>query len=284
MAALRAALILAGFVLFTLALTPAQLIALKVSRRWAAQLPHWYHRRVCRLLGVRLHVEGEAVRGAPLLLAANHVSWLDIFVLSALAPVSFVAKKEVADWPGAGTLARLQRTIFLDRSRRADVADAAVAIEARLLAGDAIALFPEGTSSDGSRVLPFRTSLFAAAKPPKPSARTRPEMHSVQVQSVALAYTRLHGLPVMRMDRPRIGWYGDMDMPGHVWNLLKAGPIDVRVRFGAPAPLNRFSSRKDLALSLENEVRTNLIQMLRERPAGKVMPPTAPLPQNKSRL
>ena len=99
-------------------------------------------------------------------LISNHVSWIDISVLSAVAPVSFVAKQEVASWPFVSWLAKLQRSVFIDRNRRSEVGDKANEILNRLAAGDHIVLFAEGTSSDGNSVIPFKTSLFAAAKPP----------------------------------------------------------------------------------------------------------------------
>ncbi len=265
MGRLRAGAILAGFALLTLPLIPVQEALLRWAPARARRLPHWYHKRVCGLLGVRVHIEGEAVKGRPLLLVSNHTSWLDILVLSAVAPVSFVSKKEVGSWPGVATLARLQRTIFVDRERRTDVGEATNEITARLAMGDAIVLFAEGTSSDGNRVLPFRSSLFAAVKP---SARSTAPATGAVAQMVSIVYTRLGGVPLGRAGRPRVAWYGDMEMTGHVWNVLKAGPIDVRVRIGPPAPLESFADRKELARKSENEVREHVVRILRGRPAG----------------
>ena len=106
---------LIGFLALTLPLMPVQLVLVRTSlvKIWPAaarRMPHWYHRKVCRLLGVRVKVEGELARGVPVLLIANHASWLDISVISAAAPVSFVAKKEVAGWPFVSWLAKLQPT------------------------------------------------------------------------------------------------------------------------------------------------------------------------------
>ncbi|MBX9925082.1 MAG: 1-acyl-sn-glycerol-3-phosphate acyltransferase [Hyphomicrobiaceae bacterium] len=160
-----------AFVALTLPLMPVQWMLLRTSRKLSRKLPNWYHRRVCQIAGVRLKIIGEVVRDRPVLIASNHVTWLDIMVLSAVAPVSFVAKKEVAGWPFAGTLARLQRTVFVDRERRTSVGGTAGEIADRLRQGDAIVLFAEGTTSDGNRVLPFRSSLFAVTKP---TVRTTP--------------------------------------------------------------------------------------------------------------
>ncbi|HRN84970.1 MAG TPA: lysophospholipid acyltransferase family protein, partial [Hyphomicrobium sp.] len=105
MGSLRAAAILGGFFTLTVPLMPVQAALLRVSPRGARRFPNWYHRQVCRLLGVRLHIEGAIAPDRPVLVVANHTSWLDIPVLSAVAPLSFVAKKDVARWPFVSTLA-----------------------------------------------------------------------------------------------------------------------------------------------------------------------------------
>jgi len=261
-ASLRAAAVLGGFMLFTVLLMPVQAGLLRLGSRYARTFPYWYHKRVCRLLGIRLHIEGAVARDRPVLIVANHTSWLDIPVLSAVAPLSFVAKKEVGTWPFVRSLARLQRTVFVDRTRRQSVGGTADEMLARLAAGDALVLFAEGTSSDGNRVLPFKTSLFAAAKPAR-TAMSQNEPSAAVVQTLALVYTHVHGVPLARGDRPLIGWYGDMEMGSHAWALLKAGPIDVRIVVGPPVPLDAFTDRKQLAAHAETEVRRSVVGVLR---------------------
>jgi lyso-ornithine lipid O-acyltransferase len=257
---------LAGFFVLTVPLMPVQAALLRLSPKAARRFPNWYHRQVCRLLGVRIEIEGEVARDQPVLLVANHTSWLDIPVLSAVAPVSFVAKKEVGGWPFVSSLAKLQRSVFVDRARRTAVGEAAGEILARLSQGDSIVLFAEGTSSDGNRVLPFMTSLFAAVKPP-----VHGEVHvdmsgrQVAMQTLSIVYVRLHGIPLGRADRPLVGWYGDMEMRAHAWRLLQSGPLDVRIRIGPPVPLSLFSDRKDLARRSEAEVREHVVRILRAR-------------------
>ena len=121
MRALRAWLVLAAFFAFTFPLMPLQLLFLRTGSRYARTFPNWYHRQVCRLVGIRLHIDGGVAREQGVLLISNHVSWLDITVLSAVAPVSFVAKQEVASWPFVSWLAKLQRSVFVDRTRRSEV-------------------------------------------------------------------------------------------------------------------------------------------------------------------
>lgn len=264
MGAMRGGTILAGFFALTIPLMPVQAAFLRFNPRLARSFPNWYHRNVCRLLGIRVTIEGELVRDRPVLLVSNHTSWLDIPVLSAVAPVSFVAKKEVGGWPFISSLARLQRSVFVDRTRRTAVGQATGEILGRLAQGDTLVLFAEGTSSDGNRVLPFMTSLFAAAKPSSKNGERSPD---AVVQTLSLVYTKLHGIPLGRADRPFVGWYGDMEMRSHAWRLLKAGPLDVHIRVGAPVPLADFADRKHLARHSEAQVRENVVRILRSKPA-----------------
>jgi 1-acyl-sn-glycerol-3-phosphate acyltransferase len=286
MGRLRATGVLAGFMGLTVPLMPVQALLLRVSRPAARRFPHWYHRKVCRLLGIRLHIEGAVAQNKPVLLVSNHTSWLDIPVLSAVAPVSFVAKAEVGRWPFVSALARLQRTVFVDRTKRFAVGDTTSEMTDRLAQGDALVLFAEGTSTDGNRVLPFKSSLFAAAKP---SGKSSPTVATVVVQSVTIVYSRVHGIPLGRADRPLVGWYGDTDMQSHAWELLKAGPLDVVIHIGDPVPLSDFASRKDLAEKTEAAVRETLVRTLRARPAGEPValaalpkPATRPSPPRAS--
>lgn len=259
---LRAAAILGGFGAITLPLMPVQAALLRTSPRLARKFPHWYHRQLCRLLGIRLHVEGRIVENAPVLVVANHVSWLDIPVLSAVAPLSFVAKKEVGTWPFVSSLARLQRSVFIDRTRRTAVGHTTNEIIERLKSGDTIVLFAEGTSSDGNRVLPFKTPLFAAVKPTLANGHTEV---GACVQTLTIAYTHLHGIPLSRTRRSLVGWYGDMEMASHAWELLKAGPLDAKIHISPPVPLSDFTDRKELARYTEAVIRQSLAKLLHGR-------------------
>lgn len=282
MGTFRAASILAGFFTLTVPLMPVQAVLLKVSAKGARRFPHWYHRQVCRLIGVRLTVEGALAPDRPVLLVSNHTSWLDIPVLSAVAPLSFIAKKDVARWPFVSSLARLQRTVFVDRERRSAVGETTNEIMARLNAGDTVVLFAEGTSSDGNRVLPFKTSLFAAAKPPAKAGVHASGEPEVVVQTLSIVYTRLHGVPINRWARPMVGWFGDMEMQSHAWALLKAGPLDVRIRIGEPIPLDSFADRKDLARRSEVEIRENVVRILRSYPEDAPLTVTAPAAETRT--
>jgi 1-acyl-sn-glycerol-3-phosphate acyltransferase len=259
MRGLRAWLVLSAFFALTFPLMPLQLLLLWTGSRHARTFPHWYHRQVCKLVGIRLHIDGSVARERGVLLISNHVSWLDIMVLSAVAPVSFVAKQEVASWPFVSWLAKLQRSVFIDRTRRTEVTDKANEILERLEAGDHIVLFAEGTSSDGNGVVPFKTPLFAAAKP----TQARAAGGDICAQTLALTYTKLHGIALCRRGRPVVAWYGDMNLASHAWRLLGLGPLDAFIRIGPPVPLDDFADRKALARYAEAKVRKDVAELLR---------------------
>jgi 1-acyl-sn-glycerol-3-phosphate acyltransferase len=237
-----------------------QWLFLKVAPRLAARFPHVYHRNLSRLLQARIRVTGDAIAPGPCLLAVNHTSWLDIVVLSAVAPVSFIAKSEVNGWPFFGSLARLQRSLFIERDRRTATGAFRDLMQYRLGLGDRLVLFPEGTSSDGNRVLPFKSALMGAVETQVGDARG--ERRPVPVQPVTVAYTHLHGLPIGRRERPFFAWYGDMDLVPHLWEALRRGPIDVEVCFHAPVTVNDLDNRKRLALHCEEAVREGLVTIL----------------------
>jgi lyso-ornithine lipid O-acyltransferase len=249
---LRGFLVLAAFAGLTLPLMPLQQLFLWTGVRWRRSFPMHYHRAVARILGVTITLKGGLPREGPLLIASNHVSWLDIVVLSTLAPVSFIAKKEVGGWPFFGSLARLQRTVFVDRERRRRTSHARDEIADRLKARDVLVLFAEGTSGDGAGVLPFKTSLFAAT-----------EALAVPVRPVTLAYRGHRNLPMTRRLRPSYAWYGDMELPSHLWGAVRAGPIEVTVI--AHPPLDAGLSRKELAKAAEAGIRQSLARALHGR-------------------
>ncbi|HRK23971.1 MAG TPA: lysophospholipid acyltransferase family protein [Beijerinckiaceae bacterium] len=226
---------------------PLQALAVRLNSRAARILPLWFHRYACRVLGIRRQVSGPLPAGGSVLLVANHVSWLDIIVIGATLPISFVARADLAGWPGAGLLARLQRSVFVDRTRRKATRPATGEIAQRLAGGEAIVLFAEGTTSDGNRVLPFRPALLAAAD------------GSAPVQPLVLHYRSLDGLPLDRRTRPLVAWYGDMDLVPHLGELFRRGPVDVALHFGSP--VHQGGDRKMLARRLEAEIRATAARL-----------------------
>jgi 1-acyl-sn-glycerol-3-phosphate acyltransferase len=227
---------IAAYLALTLPLMPVQALLLWCRSGYARRMPVWYHNKVCRLLGIRLVYRGERSAHQPTLFVANHTSYLDIEIFGAAIEGSFVAKAEVAHWPIFGALAKLQRTIFVQRADRAGAARQRDEISRRLDDGDNLILFPEGTSGDGVHLLPFKSTLFAAA-----------EDRRVIVQPVSVVYLLLDGIPLGRFYRPFFAWYGDMTMPPHLWRMLGLGRLTVVVRFHEPVRLKDFGSRKQLS-------------------------------------
>jgi 1-acyl-sn-glycerol-3-phosphate acyltransferase len=261
MGVLRASIILFFFLLLTLPLMPIQALLIAARLRAARYLPYFYHGLVRRLLGVRVHLSGAPIAPGPVLIVSNHISWLDIPVLASLTPLCFIAKREVASWPFISWLAKLQRTIFIDRTRRAAVAETRKQILQRLEAKERVVLFAEGTSSDGNQVLPFKSPLFAAIEPDGANES------GYKIQTCAIVYTHIHGLPMNRQQRPAIAWYGDMGMPSHAWGVLKGGPLDVHVRLGEPVSIVEVGDRKSLANHAYERVRYDFSQLLTARSA-----------------
>jgi len=253
----RATLRLSVYLVFTLALIPIQALAVSFGWRLRQMLPVFYHRTCCKLWGMTVEVRGEIARKQPTLLVSNHVSYLDIPVLSTIAPLSFVAKSEVSAWPFFGLLARLQRTVFVDR-RRTSIARQRDAIGERLAAGDRLVLFAEGTSNDGNRVLPFKSALLSVAE------QARPEI-SLTLQAMSIAYTRLNGVPVGRTLRPLYAWYGDMGLGKHLWTFAGLGRTHIIVTLHEPIAANALPTRREMARHLQGQVQASLVASLTGR-------------------
>ena len=255
MARLRAASLVAGFLLLTFLGMPVQWLLLKLGSRAARTLPWRYHRVVAALFGIHIRVVGKPVTGEGVLMVANHTSWADIVIFSAVTPLSFVSKAEVGSYPLFGTLARLQRTVFVERTRRSSTGETRDEIRERLLDGDTLLLFPAGTSHDGNTVLPFKSALLGAAEAVLANGQ------HVKVQPVSVAFIGLHGLPMGRENRPLFAWYGDMELAPHMWEALQAGPLDVVVQFHPPFSLDGMD-RKTLAKKAQEVVRNGQAQAL----------------------
>jgi 1-acyl-sn-glycerol-3-phosphate acyltransferase len=253
MQTLRAWAIITVFLLVTLAGIPYQSLALRFGWKSRKTFPNTYHRFMARLFGVRIKTIGKLLTGEGVLIVANHTSWLDIIVFSAVGRVSFVAKAEVASWPFFSTLAKLQETVFVERTRRHATGQARDQIRDRLLAGDTLILFPEGTSNDGNAVLNFKSALMGAVEARVSDGRGGER--AVRVQPVSTAYVGLHGMPMGRENRPLFAWYGDMELVPHLWEAVKTGPIDVIVEFHPAIDVDQVGGRKALAARAEAIVR-----------------------------
>ncbi len=250
-------------VLWTLAAVCVQSVLLVLPGRGKAWFARIYWRVMARILGVRLRLIGQRSDHRPTLFVANHCTWLDIVALGAALPGCFVAKAEIAKWPGIGLVAKLGRTIFVSRSRETLAHEQRV-LENRLERGDNIILFPEGTTSDGNRILPFSSAFFTLA-----FGRAEP-----WVQPVTIVYDELENQQVRRGDRPLIAWYGDMDLVPHLTQLVRRRRLRATILFGEPLPPGSFANRKTICAALEQLISDNAAALRQ----GRALPPgNAPL-------
>lgn len=251
-------------------LGPPHWLALRLLGRRATLAPILFHRVFLRLFSVRVTQSGTPpAPGEAALVLANHVSWLDIVAIGSLRPLSFVAKSEIAGWPVISSLAALQRTIYIDRQRRGATAQVSTAMGHRLAEGELVVLFAEGTTGDGTRLLPFRSSLVGAARAALQAEAGRGR---VRLQPLAITYPRRNGLPVTRAERAAIAWYGDMELAPHLASFVQGGPVDVHVVWGAPIAFEATTDRKAATAAAEAEVRAAL------RGVGAAAGDSAPAP------
>ncbi len=238
-------------------LTPPQIYCLLTKRKNPFALTRFFHKCLLRILGIKLNVYGSSVGEGPVVFISNHSSYLDIPVLGSLVDGSFVAKAEVSSWPVIGFLSKLQQSVFVER-KALRAAEQKSALNERLAQGHNIILFPEGTSSDGQRLLPFKSSLFSIAE------RNGGDP-AINVQPISMLCTKLKGLPMGRALRPYYAWFGGMTFLPHLWNVFKIGDFTVGVIFHEPVSSKDFSSRKDLALYCHRKIGAGIEHFLTGR-------------------
>ncbi|WP_407927074.1 lysophospholipid acyltransferase family protein [Acetobacter garciniae] len=254
---------------------------------------------LCKILGLRIRVVGERTgtvgglaarkRGErPVIYVSNHMSWLDVPVLGTLLPSVFVAKGDIEKWPVMGLISQIGRTIFVSRQRSTTGRERDEMIR-RMVEGDNLVLFPEGTSSDGSRVLPFMSAFFAIAKLPKLKDENGKSVLPITydsgmtplIQPVSLVYDQLEGLPIGRFRRPVFSWYGDMDLGPHVWALLQWKHSRATVVLHDPLDPDLFPSRKALAQATWKAVAQGAAELRQNRTPsiqpGRFDPATLPV-------
>ena len=258
-AVIRLTLIVTIVLAATFVLAPVQIVLMHAAPQLSRKIPLLWHRMVLKLLGVRVHLHGEMARRRPLMIVANHISWSDILVLGSVGELCFIAKDEVKSWPGINWLAGMQRTVFVNRERRRDAGVQADTIASRLLQGDAMVLFAEGTTGNGNRLLPFKSALFAAPQ----IALEQSGIDHVAIQPVAIAYNTLHGMPLGRYHQAIAAWPGDIALVPHLKRFVLEGAFDVDVAFGECIDITPETKRKELAASCYNEVRRHFSRLRR---------------------
>jgi 1-acyl-sn-glycerol-3-phosphate acyltransferase len=264
---LRVCLRIVAFLTLTLSLAPFQFVFSYIPGI-RHLIPRFFHRTLMRIFGVHVRVSGTPpVPGT--LLVSNHLSWFDIVTIGSLASVSFVAKKEVKTWPLFGQLAHLQRTVFVDRRPGRHTAATSNELAQRLAAGDCLVLFAEGTTTDGTRLLPFKSSLFAAVERAVHAPRkNRPEI-GVTVQPMTIHYSEVHNLVMGRRQRGKYAWVGDEALLPHLIFMLKTPPLVIDIVFHAPLNGADVENRKTMARASQQEVLQGLDQIRGRRLAAQ---------------
>ncbi len=197
---------------------------------------------ICKIINLEVELIGDITSERPRIFVGNHTSYLDILVLGSLLPASFVSKASVANWPLVGQIGKLTGTLFIKRDRK--LADSHVKqMHAALQDGCSLTFFPEGTTGDGVKILPFKTSLFKLA-----------ERHKIHIQPITIRYSHINGLPIHRNEKTLMSWIGDMTLMPHLKEFLSLGKIRVQVVMHNPIESDENTDRKKLAKKCEELV------------------------------
>ena len=218
------------------------------------KLPHVFHRGTCRILGIRVTASGEMSTLRPTFYASNHVSYIDIFVLGFI-PAYFIAKSEVAGWPVFGQLARFQNTLFFERKAGKAKVQLEV-LKTHLRQGNSLTLFAEGTSTNGTHVEAFKSTLFEAANLEQGCPR-------VAIQPVTVCYTHYNGKKIIDQSlRDYYAWYAKMPFLTHFLNLFPMKKVDAKVHFHPVCYLDQFDTRKLCAEHCQKLVSAKLTELV----------------------
>ncbi|EIJ43382.1 1-acyl-sn-glycerol-3-phosphate acyltransferase [Beggiatoa alba B18LD] len=251
--ALRASFRILLFLIWSLSLASLQVILLLFKFKDKLWLPMIFHRGCCRILGLNIKVSGETTPNKTLLFIANHVSYLDIIILGGVLRGSFVAKAEVANWFLLGGLAKLQDTLFIERVSL-QVKNHLSLMENALNTQRNLILFPEGTSGNGSHVLPFKSALFRVVETEGENA---PLVHPITV-----AYTHCNGIEMNQALRDYYAWYDDTPLTTHFFRVAGLRSATIQIIIHPAIKGSDFASRKALAEHCQTQVATGLAQVL----------------------
>jgi 1-acyl-sn-glycerol-3-phosphate acyltransferase len=232
---------------------PVLMLYLMRLERVRAFVVRFFYDMARRISGVRLQVEGELSGLRPLMLVANHSSYLDVFVLGSLLPISFTPKLEIRSWPVIGFFCVLADCVFIER-RPADMQRAQAEMEEKLRAGKVLVLFPEGTTGDGYHVKPFKSGFLSLV-----------EAHDLPLQPVVIAYTHIGSVPLSAATRDQVAWIGEASFVTHFMRLLRFPYIQVTARFFDVERRDDHDDRKALAKSCEATIAEGLHKMLEAR-------------------
>lgn len=241
-----------------LILLPLTLVLPVAILRWMGldkkrgELVLFYYKCCCFICGLKITVEGELTKERPLMLLSNHSSYLDIFILGALTPLSFTPKKEIRSWPFIGYLCLLSDCVFIERKPK-DIQRARAEIVEKLSAQKTVVLFPEGTTGDGFTVKPFKSGFLSLF-----------ETYDLPIQPVTLAYTGIGKVPISGGTREMVSWVGDATLLGHLVHLFSFPYVAVTVKIHEVQRMKDHGDRKALAKACEVMVTESLKTILEE--------------------
>ena len=232
---------------------PLQAILIYLNSKHWWFFPSLWHRYIARQLNLNVTVKGEMVTDVPVLFVANHLSWADIFVLGGCCRnAGFVAKSEIESWGFIGWLAKMQYTQYVNRGRRTDSKNQRDRLIASVHEGRNLILFPEGTTTDGNKVVAFKSALFSVAE------ELSAAEHDLVIQPVTVSYVEIHGMPIVRARRPHVAWMGEVGMLHHFRQHFRHGPIEALVEFHEPVHYSDYGSRKAVATYCRDRVQEGL--------------------------
>ena len=244
-----------AFLLWTVLCGIPQAVLILLPGRVKALLPRLYWAGCCRCLGLRVRVIGKPAEGPlPVVYVGNHSSWMDIPALGSVLTACFIAKGEVGQWPVVSIIAKLGRTVFVSR-KPATAAKENADILNRLRHGDSLVLFPEGTTSDGTRVMPFRSAFLAVAETEEPHV----------LQPFTIVYDEVDFLPVRREDRALFAWFGDMELASHFNRIARRRGLRVTIQLHPPLGPGAGLNRKKLAQLTWSQVAASAAEIRRNR-------------------
>jgi lyso-ornithine lipid O-acyltransferase len=248
---LRALVRVVLLVVITISLViPAFILWCLTIERPRARIAQWFLVLLSRVMGLQVKITGTPTKDRPLMLVANHSSYLDIMVLGSLMPLSFTPKKEIRRWPVIGFLGVLADSVFIER-RPADMQRVQSEMASRFASGKVLGLFPEGTTGDGFHVMPFKSGFLSLA-----------EDYDLPIQPISICYQSVAGIPLSAATRDQVAWIGEATLVAHLWRLFQFPNVQVGVTFYAVERIANHENRKALAKSCENTIRNGLTKAL----------------------
>ncbi|MGH1455230.1 MAG: lysophospholipid acyltransferase family protein [Alphaproteobacteria bacterium] len=241
------------FTILTLITIPIQLIVMLFHKgKYSYALPYLWQNATIKIFSIKLKIIGTPITNQQIIYVSNHISYLDIPVIGSVLRASFVAKKDVASWPLFGFLSKLQQTAFISRNRN-NARQEKNTLDQMLINGKSLIIFPEGTSTDGREVLPFKSSLFSIA--------LKNSENNMLIQPITLTMTLANGKKIENQEtRDIYAWHINMDTPLHVhlWGFAKTKGAEITMEFHPPINPSDYSDRKELAKACHSTVSNTL--------------------------